>query len=644
MWLEDLEGLLEVAEKYEGMGQLKDATTAYDQALVLNPGDERARKGLKRTGKIEYVRRDVKHKRGIIAVDWSLDSMYLLSASGDGVVNIWAINSGKIVRHYKTVDELGHVAWSPDRKYVAMGATEDNILVLDTYTGREVARMKYDGLIKDMVWSPDNKYLAAGGLADAVYVWDVERSERIIELPCELLDYESEPSLPMIVSYLVYSVAWSPKGEYIVSGSEDGFLRLWDTGTWKVIRMVEDKDGCIDLLAWSPDGRYIAGVWTGGLVKIWTGKRLLLRQVFRCGDRVHDISWHPDSRLLACSLSNGVIEVWDVRTGEKVMVLGPEKDHILSLSWSPDGASLAGGDSGGMVHVWDLEGGGKVVFRIEGGHESYVRESLLSSRGDRIVTVSGDKTLRVWDGKDGRELMVINHSVTALSLSPDNKLLVSMVGDGVARVWDMDEWDIVAVLGDKEYSGWPSWSPDGRYLALGSLSGAIDIWDVRKLEIVKTLKGHEDMIRKVVWSPSGQYLVSISYDKTVRIWCIEGWKELFKVKIGEDPRDVCWSGDERFVAIVCSKDDIVRIWDWKSDSIIGIEESRGVYSVACSPCGKYIAFAYFGDILKVWSVEKREIVSVIKVPGVINNIFWQESDKIFVATMHGDFLYVYPLL
>ena len=139
--LDDLEELLRIAREYERMGRFRDAAVAYDQALVLFRDNKRAKEGLRRSGKIEYVRRDMRHRKGIMFIDWSPDSRYLLTASSDGVVNIWNVESERIVRVYKTAYVLSAVDWSVDGKYIAMGEKRGMVVIRDAFTGRKIAEL-----------------------------------------------------------------------------------------------------------------------------------------------------------------------------------------------------------------------------------------------------------------------------------------------------------------------------------------------------------------------------------------------------------------------------------------------------------------------------------------------------------------------
>ena len=635
--LDDLEELLRIAREYERMGRFRDAAVAYDQALVLFRDDKRAKEGLRRSGKIEYVRRDMRHRKGMMFIDWSPDSRYLLTASSDGVVNIWNVESERIVRVYKTAYVLSAVDWSVDGKYIAMGEKRGMVVIRDAFTGRKIAELDYEDELNHVAWSPDGRYVAAGGFSEAVCIWAVEKVKKVAELPCRLPD-----EFGVFYGYVVYAVVWSPNGRYLVSGSEDCFLRLWDVQTGDLIAKVEEEDCCVNLIAWSPNSKYIVtGSW-GKIVKVWTGKKLLLKRIIRFEDDVLSFSWSPDGRLLACGLSNGVIEVWDPQRGEKVMILGSEGERVFSLSWSPDGRYLASGNSQGMVDIWDIENGDKVTFWINEGHDKLIVDAAISSRGDYIVSVALNDSIRIWDGKTGKELFILPyHEVRYVSWSPDDKLLAIRLDDGIIQIWDIEKRDFIAILAGNTYTAGPCWSPNGKNMAVGTREGTIEIWNVKGWDTIKILTGHRALVMDVSWSPNDRYIASLADDNTIKIWDVERGREVSRLKVGKEAKTILWSGDGQYVVINKFTDKSVGIWDWRRDSIVEVEEDDLIDSVACSPCGKYVALAV-SDVIKIWSIKEHKAISTIETQGAITNIVWRESDRIFVSTVNGDFLYAYP--
>ena len=643
MWLEGLEGLLEVAERYEWEGRFRDAAVAYDQALVLDPGDERARRGLRRTGKIEYIMRDMRHKWAIITVDWSPDGQYVLSACLNGIINIWDVRSGRLVRGYKTLDYIQDVAWSPDGQYIAVGEERGLVIIRDVFTGRVVWRFEYDGRLRDLAWSPDGRYIAVGGFADVVYILDFVERKKVMELPCRFPDESG-----VFYGYAVHVVTWSPDGKYLVSGSEDCFLRLWDVEGRKLVRMIEDEELCsVSMIDWSSDGRYVAISSRGKNVKIWVGGELKLWKVIRCGDDVVSIKWSPDGKLIACGLSSGFIEIWDPRMEEKVMVLRVGGSSVSSLSWSPNGRYIVSGDATGMIDVQDLETGETFSLCIKGGHERGILGALPSPNRKYIISWSGDRIVSVWEWGSWKKLMSIKHRCyfSYQTWDPDDRFFIGiLVRDGVVKIWDVDERGEIAVFAEKKYVS-ASWHPKGKYVALSASDGTIEIWNIENWDLIKILRRLREGGGVAYWISDGRYIVGTCGKERACVWDVENESIVSDITMHEGIKKLIHSPRGRVIAFTSwQREGVITLWDWKKNYISTITTGESsIVSIAWSPDERYLAYASPSSI-KVWDVRRSSLEVAINIDMAIMNIVWQEPDRIFVSTANGDFLYAYPFM
>jgi WD40 repeat protein len=163
----------------------------------------------------------------------------------------------------------------------------------------------------------------------------------------------------------VVSVAYSPDGKHIVSGSNDKTVRIWDAETGAAVcDPLLGHSGRVDSVAYSPDGKHI---------------------VSGSGDKT--------------------VRIWNAETG--AAVCDPPPGHsgwVVSVAYSPDGKHIVSGSNDKTVRIWNAETGAAVCDPLL-GHSSCVYSVAYSPDGKHIVSGSGDNTVRIWDAdtSDARE-------------------------------------------------------------------------------------------------------------------------------------------------------------------------------------------------------------------------------------------------
>lgn len=210
-------------------------------------------------------------------------------------------------------------------------------------TGREITRMPHNGFVFSLAFSPDGKYIVSGSSDNTVRVWEAETGQEIFRV---------------IHEGVVNSVAFSSDGKYIVSGSSDNTVRLWEVVTrQEIVRMIHD--GAVTSIAISSDGKYIASGSLDNSARVWnvtTGKevsRMTYEGVVRA------VSFSPDSRYVISAgcdqveisrCVSGSARVWEAKTGYEVARMS-YNNWVNSISFSSDGRYAASGSDDGTVQI-----------------------------------------------------------------------------------------------------------------------------------------------------------------------------------------------------------------------------------------------------------------------------------------------------
>ncbi|KAJ5708179.1 hypothetical protein N7488_007980 [Penicillium malachiteum] len=392
----------------------------------------------------------------------------------------------------------------------------------------------------------------------------------------------------------VYSIAWSPDGSRLASGSSDNTVRVWDPTTGQSVSTLEGHGSSVYSIAWSPDGSRLASGSDDKIVRIWdpaTGQSVSTLEGY--SHLVNSIAWSPDGNQIASGSWDMTVRIWDLATGQSVSTLKGHSSSVNSIAWSPDGSQLASGSSDNTVRVWDPTTG-QSVSTLE-GYSSSVNSIAWSPDGSRLASGSSDNTVRVWDPTTGQSVSTLeghSSSVNSIAWSPDGNQIASGSWDMTVRIWDLATGQSVSTLeGHSSLVYSITWSPDGNQIASGSWDTTVQIWDPATGQSVSTLKGHSSSVNSIAWSPDGSQLASGSSDNTVRVWDPTTGQSVSTLEgHSSSVNSIAWSPDGSRLASG-SSDNTVRVWDPTTGQSVSTLKGHGslVYSITWSPDGSRLA-------------------------------------------------------
>ena len=271
----------------------------------------------------------------------------------------------------------------------------------------------------------------------------------------------------------VHSVAFSPNGTLLASGSWDGAVKLWDVATGTNITTLEGNFD-VTSVVFSPDGTTLA------------------------------------------TASHHSIELWDVATGRNIATLAGE---FPVMAFSPDGATIASGSWDGTVRLWDVATRKKTAT-LKDDVYSAAFSVAFSPDGTLLASGSWD-AVKLWDVETNTNIATLEgHEwrVHSVAFSPDGTLLASGSEDAV-KLWDVETNTNIATLEGHEWRVHSvAFSPDGTLLASGSEDGTVRLWDVARGTNTAILEGHTGTVSSVAFSPHGTIIASGSEDETVKLW------------------------------------------------------------------------------------------------------------------------------
>ena len=306
------------------------------------------------------------------SVAFSPDGKTLASGSADGAddtVRLWDVAARQqignpLVGHSAHPGQVS-VAFSPDGKILASGSADSTVRLWDVATrqqiGNPLGQPSIFGSVGSVAFSPDGKVLASGSAFSAVQLWDVATRQQIGN-PI------SPPSSPGETLGQVSSIAFSPDGTILADGivfssasASDvgtGTLQVWDVANHRqLIGNLANTVGAVYSVAFSPDGKTLASGSADGTVRLWdvaTGQQIGDLLTGATGP-VNSVTFSPDGQTLASGSGDGTVRLWDVATGQQIGApLTGHAGPVNSVTFSPDGKTLASGSADGMVQLWDV--------------------------------------------------------------------------------------------------------------------------------------------------------------------------------------------------------------------------------------------------------------------------------------------------
>ena len=416
------------------------------------------------------------HAKAVHAVAFSPDGKFVVSGSEDKTLRLWNATTGQAVG----TPWLGHerrvtsVAFNRNSKHVVSGSFDKTIRLWDVATGQAIGKpwVGHENGVHAVAISPDNKYVISGGgdktlrlwkmgtgqpvgepwhgHRDAVIALDIskdgcfvvssgrnDKSIRFWSLSTTL----THQSLKCPQIFMEEVTAFSPSGEYVVTGSYDENLCVYSSMNGRTISKPNYKyNNVLTAIVFSSDSKHVLNGYRDGKLLLWnidTGQ-IIGETWTGSEDPIKTVAFSLDGRFVVSGGERGLL-FWDVATGQISDKKNLHISGVEAVDFSPDGKHIISGCYDNTLRLWDFTTGERIG---EGwyGHTQAISALSYSPDGLYVISGSHDGTLRLWDTNTGRAIgdPWYGHEgfITAVIFSPDGKKIFSGSDDETLRIWD----------------------------------------------------------------------------------------------------------------------------------------------------------------------------------------------------------------
>ncbi|MEP0924352.1 hypothetical protein [Leptolyngbya sp. ST-U4] len=496
----------------------------------------------------------------------------------------------------------------------------------------------HTSLVTSVAFHPESNFIVSGSYDGTVRLWDM-MGNPVAQMGSK--------------KFRINSVAFSPEGQSIVAGCSDNFLRLWDLKGNAIVSPPQDDAGhlteIVTSVAVSPNGQWVVSGDSQGKLCLWNTQGNLVSSSNKVYESpVRAISFSPDSkRFVSISLQNELC-FWALENSQLIIQSCKDFKRTISVALSLDAKMIVGGVLG-KVYLQDIEKDS--TFRAILMDEISVKSVAFSPDGEWIIcgfsngniqrlNLQGNPVSHPFKGHDG--------NVTSVTVSPDSQLILSSGQDNKLHLWNLQGIPVFEKSPQEpnqpfeEHKGQVkslAFSPNGKLIVSVSDNGKVYLWDLQGSLIAQPFE--ENSIYSIAFSTDAKRLIGGTYGG-IKLWNLETNQAVIQPFEGhkEEVISVTFSPDGKLIASG-SKDGTVRLWDLEGNPVRKpFEEHEGeVTSVTFSPDGKLIASGSKDGTVRLWDSEGNRVGKPYQHTWVSSVAFSPDGKLIASSSEHSPLYY-----
>jgi len=312
---------------------------------------------------------------------------------------------------------------------------------------------------------------------------------------------------------VVIGVAFDPQGGTLASASDDNTVRLWEVGSGKLLRSLEERNEKVRCVVFDPQGVMLVVGGEGRLRLREARSGKLLRTLVGHREIVMSVAFDPQGGTLCSGSADGAVKLWEARTGKLLRTLEGHLSGVNSVAFDPQDGTLASASDDNTVKLWEARSG-KLLRTLE-GHLSGVNSVAFDPQDGTLASASDDNTVKLWEARTGKLLRTLEGhtgTVTSVAFSRNERLFASKSGDHTIRLWSCEAWETLAVIPAPTDAAWYiaalAFDPALPLLAgaIGDKTQMIHLWKL-DLDILLGKHGRREAAARAVHHTTGKIVL-----------------------------------------------------------------------------------------------------------------------------------------